>query len=104
MEGCWPVALIAVGFPSAAAGFLFPRYPTEWQYVLLGWGIGVVALLAWLAGTDVMIPTADEMDLFARIRDAFAVVCGPMPFLVALGGGGLIGYAAHEVTTRRSQP
>jgi hypothetical protein len=98
MEGCWPVALVALGLPSAAAGFLLPRYPTEWQWILLGWGVGVLVLLAWLAGTDVFIPTGDEFDLFARIRDAFAVVCGPMPFLVGLIGGAGLGYGAHELS------
>jgi hypothetical protein len=34
----------------------------------------------------------------SRIRDAFAVVCGPMPFLVGLIGGAGLGYGAHELS------
>ena len=102
MDSCWPVSLFAVGLPSAAAAYLLAKAPGEWGYIVLGWGVAVLALLAFLAGTDLFIPTADELDLFGRIRDAFTVVCGPAPFAAGLIGGGLIGYVVHEATERRS--
>ena len=101
MEGCWPVALISVGLPSIGAGFLLRTYPDYWQYILPGWGAACLVLLSWLAGTDLLIPATQELELFTRIRDAFTEICGPLPFAFSVVAGGILGFGAGQALQSR---
>lgn len=103
MEGCWPVALISVGLPAFGAGFLLRTHAENWQWILLGWGLATLTLLSWLAGTDLVIPTLDEVDLFASISAAFTNVCGPLPFFISLVVSGFAGAIAADLSTSRGK-
>lgn len=103
MDDCWLIAGISVALPSAVGGYLLRDHAEYWGYILLGWGVTCLALLSALAGTDLVIPTTKEIDLFTRIRDAFTEVCGPAPFAFSFIGGGIAGYLVGEAT-KSTQP